>query len=270
MNVRNLSLLIGAALFSVTASAAVFTDDFSSGTAADAGYYRFGTTGTTLAVAVGSLDFAIDGTAASRSGVIKSFAEQTLAVGDSITFSFDINSRTLANSQNHSFRWAIGNLGNPSSVTGVPVTGDLTSASPFASGTREMYMFSAGTGATTGFGAYSPGQTSPVHNAVTGFAGFTGPGSIATTGADSVSLTITRTAATDYSLEQTAFGSASSGTLTGDGTNIFNTLAFSFNNAGAYHVSLDNVSVSVIPEPSTMVLLGIALMSALVFKRRKA
>lgn len=40
--------------------------------------------------------------------------------------------------------------------------------------------------------------------------------------------------------------------------------------AGDYSMSLDDVSVSVIPEPTTMTLLGIALLSALAFKRRKA
>ena len=111
-----------AALAASAHSGVIFTDTFTTGTAADAGYYRFGTTSTTLSAdnANSELDFSYAAGAATRSGFIKSFTEQTLAVGDSITLSFSVNSRTLASAENHAFRWAIGNLGNPSAVTGVP------------------------------------------------------------------------------------------------------------------------------------------------------
>ncbi len=270
-------LLAACAVSVVQGQTIIFTDTFSSGTAADAGYYRFGTTGTTLArdSTNNELDFTMGSTASSRSGVIKSFTEQTLAVNDSIIFSFSINSRSLASSQNHAFRWAIGNLGNGSAVTGVPVTGDFTSATPFGSGAREMYQFSASTSSTAGFGQFVTGSSSPVHNQSgtgTAIASFAGPASVALTGATTVSLTITRTAASNYSFSQTAFGSTTSGTLTGVGTNIFNNLAFSFNNApgtGTYDVALDNIQVTVVPEPSTWALLAGGMLATVVFRRRR-
>ncbi len=250
----------------------IFNDTFTSGTAADAGYYRFGTTATTLATDGTELDFNynVSGTTSSRSGVIKSFSDQTLAVGDSITFSFTINSRTLANSENNAFRWAIGNLGNPSAVTGAPVTADLASASPFASGSREMYQFSASTGAAAGWGQFQTGSTSPVHTGGTNTAitGFTGPASIATSGVGSINLTIGKTV-TGYSITQSAFGVDSSGTLT-TGTDIFNTIAFSMNNAGAYSVALDNIQVSVVPEPTTFAMMLGGLGALILMRRRRA
>lgn len=263
----------GLTVISSANAAVIFNDTFSSGTAAAAGYYRFGTTNTTLGPnpLVGTLDYTYASGASNRSGVIKSFSEQTLNVGDSITFSFDITSRTLANNENHSFRWAIGNLGNPTSVTGVPVTADLASATPFGSGTRQMYQFSASTGTTAGFGQFAAGSSSPVHagGTTTAISGFSGPASVATSGATSVSLTITRTDTNDYSFSQTAFSTTSSGTLTGLGTNIFNNIAFSFNNNGAYSVSLDNVQVSVVPEPSTWALLAGGLTVLVTLRRRR-
>lgn len=254
-------------------AAVIFSDTFSSGTAGDAGYYRFGTTGTTLAAdnPNSELDFDMSSGAAVRSGFIKSFTEQTLAIGDSITLFFQLNSRTLASGENHAFRWAIGNLGNPTSVPGVPVTADLSSNTPFSSGTRQMYQFSASTSTTAGFGQYVTGSQSPVHNVsgtATGITGFSGPASIPTTGTGNVTLTITRTAANDYSFTQSAFGVNSSGTLSGLGTNIFNTVAFSFNNAGAYSASFDLIEVSVIPEPSTWALLAGGLGAMVILRRR--
>lgn len=273
MNMKILKVLTLIVLCSSMASGAiVFQDSFTSGTAAEAGYYRFGTTGTTLAVDGGDLDYTYAATTSSRSGVIKSFSDQTLSnVGDNITFAFDLSQRTLGSLQSHSFRWAIGNLGNPSEVTGVPVTADLTSATPFGSGTREMFQFSASTSTTTGFGQYVTGSSSPVHNqsgTATAIASFTGPASIATSGAGSVTLTITKTL-TGYDVAQTAFGVTSSGTLT-TGTDIFNTIAFSMNNAGTLAFSLDNVTVTAVPEPATTALmLGFATLGFILWWRRR-
>jgi len=270
--VLSIALAAFAAFTTVGNTAVIFTDTFTSGTAADAGYYRFGTTGTTLAVAGADLDFTTDGTAASRSGVIKSFTAQTLAVGDSITFSFDITSRSLASLQSNAFRWSIGNLGNPSPVTGAPVTADLTSAAPFSSGSRIFHSFSASTSDTAGYGGIINGQSSPVVNtSIAAYVGFAGPVSVGQTGVTSVSLTIDRTGTDSYSISQTAFGSSDTGTITGAvaDANIFNTIAFSMNNAGALNFSLDNVQVSVVPEPATWVLLTGSLTALVVFRRRR-
>ncbi|MCC5846503.1 MAG: PEP-CTERM sorting domain-containing protein [Verrucomicrobia bacterium] len=277
MNYKQRTLLLGAVFLGATASAAiVFQDDFSTGTAADAGYFHFGTTGSNLATdnSGGTLDYAYTSSAANRSGVYKTFSGQTLAVGEILTLSFSIDGRTLRSGENHAFRWAIGNLGDPSAITvsgGGPFGSDLDSATPLDGGTREMYQFSASTGATNGFGQYVTGSSSPVHNAggsATAITSFSGPASIGTTGDATVVLSITRTA-TGFEFDQTAFGSSTSGTLVG-GTDFFNALAFSMNNAGDYDFSLSDVTVSVIPEPSTLLLLGISLISALALRRRNA
>lgn len=253
----------------------LFSDTFSSSTAAAAGYYRFGTTGTSLAAdnPNSELDFDYTSGAAARSGFIKTFSDQSLAVGDSITLHFLLNSRTLASTENHAFRWAIGNLGNPSAVPSVPVTADLTSNTPFTSGTRLMYQFSASTSTTAGFGQYVTGSQSPVHNVSgtpTPIAGFSGPANIATSGSGAVTLTITRTGLNDYSFSQTAFTTVSTGTLTGLGTNIFNTIAFSFNNPGAYSASFDLIEVvyNPIPEPTTWALLAVSLLTIILLRHR--
>ena len=85
-------------------------------------------------------------------------------------------------------------------------------------------------------------------------------------------LLATTASATGLDIEKNFGGSLSSGSFaTANGADFdFNTLAFSFNNAGDYSAALDNISVTVIPEPATIGLMGIALLSMLAFRRRKA
>ncbi len=244
-----------------------FTDTFTSGSPADAGYYRFGTTNTTLSVDGGDLDFAQTTGALARSGTYKQFSSQTLAVGESITFSFDVTASNFPSSVNHVFRWAIGTtpLVNPAA--------DLGSNTPFESGTRQMFQFAASNSATTGFGQFVAGSTSPVHNqngTATQMTGFTGPANLVKNFTGSVSLTITRTDTNNYSISQTAFGVSSAGTLTGVGFNQFNTIAFGVNTTGDASFSLDNISVSVIPEPSSFAALaGLGALGMVASRRRR-
>lgn len=262
------TLAIAAALLAASASAApLFTDTFASGTAADAGYYRFGTTDTTLGVADGTLNYAYAAGATNRSGVIKQFANTTVAVGETLIFSFTVDSRSFRDDENNSFRWSIGNIGTA-------VNADLASAEPFGSGTRRNYVFAAATGiATTAFNQHSAGFASPVNGGTTtAIAGLAASNfTAASTDPFLISVSFTRTAS-GLDIEKNFGGAISSGSFTTANAADFdfNTLAFSFNNAGTYSASLDNVSVSVIPEPSTMALFGVALLSALAFKRRKA
>jgi hypothetical protein len=226
----------------------VFTDSFSSGTAADADYYRFGTTDTSLSVGSGTLNFTYEAGAANRSGVIKQFSNTTLALGETLTFSFTINSRNLRNDENNSFRFSIGNIGTA-------VTGDLSSAEPFSSGTRRNYVFAAATGtASTAFNQHSAGFASPVNGGtVTAISGLAAS-NFAHSSSDpfAVSVSFTRTA-TGLDIAKNFGGNLSSGSFTTSTAADFdfNTIAFSLNNAGDYSVSLDNISVSVIPEPAT-------------------
>lgn len=251
----------------------VFSDSFASGTAADASYYRFGTTDTTLAVNSGQLEFNYGASATSRSGVIKSFTEQVLNnTGDSLTFSFTLNNRSLASSENHAFRYAIGNLGNPTAVTGIPVTGDLASASPLASGTRIMYQFSSTTTGSAGFAALVNGSTSPVHNGSgTALGALTGDFfSQSSTDPFTIALTFERTA-TGLDITKNFGGTITSGSiLDADANYIFNNIAFSMNNPGNLNFALDNVSVTFtpVPEPSTYALiLGSALLGFVLVKK---
>ncbi len=265
----HLLALIATFGFAAAAQADVlFNDTFAFGTAADAGYHRFGTTNTTLAVDGGDLDFAQTSGALARSGAYKQFASTDLAVGDSITLSFNVT-MSVPSQVNHIFRWAIGTT--PSSSE------DLASNTPFGSGTRQMFQFAASGSTTAGFGQFVAGSSSPIHNnsgTGTQITGFTGPASLAMNTSGSVSLTITRTDTNNYSIAQTAFGTSSSGTLTGAGYDSFNTIAFGVNTTSAASFSLDNVSVAyaaAIPEPSTYVaLVGLVALGLVASRRRRA
>lgn len=265
------TLYIALAAFVAVATPAsaqvVFTDTFTSGTAADAGYYRFGTTNTTLAVGGGDLDFAQTATALARSGTYKQFTSQSLSIGESIVFSFNVTAQNMPSQVNHVFRWAIGT--DPL----VDPAGDLASNTPFDSGTRQMFQFALSGSTTPGLGQFVAGSSSPIHNQSgtgTAISGFVGPASVATNATGSVTLTITRTDTNNYSISQTAFNTESSGTLTGVGFNQFNTIAFGVNSTGNASFSLDNISVAVIPEPATAsALLAAGLLALVVFRRRR-
>jgi hypothetical protein len=262
------------ALSSIASGAIVFNDTFDTGTAADAGYYRFGTTGTTLTTdnLDGTLDYAYTGSATARSGIIKSFSEVSLDnTGDSLTFSFTLASGSFRSSENHTFRYAIGNLGNPTAVTGIPVTTDLSSTTPLASGTRQMYQFSAAQGATTGFNALVSGSTSPVHDG----SGITLAGlsndSIAQNVSDfTVTLTFTRTS-TGLDINKSYNGNVTTSSLADtNAVYTFNNLAFSMNNPDTVGFTLDNVTVTAVPEPSTYALLaGFMTLGLILWRRRR-
>lgn len=256
-----------AALLAPADAQPVFNDTFTSGTAADAGYYRFGTTNTTLAVSGGTLNYAYAAGAANRSGVIKQFTNTTLALGETLTFAFALDSRALRDDENNSFRWSIGNIGTT-------VSADLSSAEPFSSGTRRNYVFAAATGsAATAFNQHSAGFNSPVNGGTaTALSGSLGASNFANASAlpFSISVAFTRTAI-GLDIEKNFGGSLSSGSFTtSTATDFdFNTIAFSFNNAGAYNAAFDTVSVSVIPEPATWALLGVGLLALVVFRHRR-
>jgi hypothetical protein len=263
-------LLATAAALGLAATATaqtVFTDTFTSGTAADAGYYRFGTTNTTLTVDGGNLDYSYAVGATNRSGVIKQFANTTIEEGETLVFSFTIDSRALRGDENNSFRWSIGNIGTA-------VTGDFASTTPFSGGTRRNFVFAAATGtATTALNQHSAGFTSPVDGgtitALTGLAA----SNFAASSSDAfhISVSFTRTA-TGLDIVKNFGGSISSASFTTAVANdfIFNTIAFSFNNAGAYAISLDNISVSVVPEPSSFAALaGLGALGMVASRRRR-
>lgn len=266
-NLGLLSLAMTGVLGTAVYAAPLFNDTFSSGTAADAGYYRFGTTNTTLErdTVNNELDYAYASGAANRSGVIKSFTSQSLAVGESLVFSFTINNRSLNSADAHAFRVGIGNAGVPTAVTGFPVTADLASATPMADGTRRFYQFSASANSTAGFNQFVTGSSSPVHNqsgTATSLIGtLAGVSSFPATSSNAfpVSLTFTRTLS-GVDIEKNWGGSISNGSWPGTDY-IFNTIAFSMNNNGAYSFALDNISVEVIPEPASLALGGLAVMA---------
>lgn len=248
-----------------TAAQAVFTDNFSSGTAADAGYYRFGTTDTTLTVAAGTLDYDYAAGASNRSGVIKQFTNTTLNLGETLTFAFTLDSRELRDDENNSFRWSIGNIGTA-------VNADFASAEPFSGGARRNYVFAAATGVSaTALNQHSTGFSSPVNGGTaTAISGLDASNfANASTDPFTISVAFTRTA-TGLDIVKDFGGTVSSGSFTTTTTNDFdfNTIAFSFNNAGAYDASFDNISVTVIPEPSSFALGAGALVLALIGTRR--
>lgn len=265
---KTAKLLIASTLFTTLLPATlVFEDTFSSGTPADAGYYRFGTTNTTLGVADGTLNYSYASGATNRSGVMKQFANTSLDVGEILLFSFTVDSRDLRDDENNSFRWSIGNI----STT---VDDDFSSAEPFSGGTRRNYVFAAATGvASTALNQHAAGFSSPVNGGTNTAISGLDASNFANSSDDpfDVVMSFTRTA-TGLDIVKNFGGTISSGSFATTNANdfIFNTLAFSFKNAGDYSVSLDNISVSVIPEPSTLVLLGVALICGLVFRRAKA
>ena len=277
MNMNNLKkpisfalavLTVGAA--QVQAQTAVFSDDFSTGNAADNGYYRFGTAGTTLNTdnTSGTLDYTYSVDAANRSGVIKQFTNTTLALGETLIFAFTIDGRTFRDDENNSFRWSIGNIGTA-------INGDLTSAEPFSSGTRRNYVFAAATGvAATAFNHHSAGFASPVNGGTTTDLTGLSASSFDANSVDSFSIMVsfTRTA-TGVDIEKDFGGTVSYGSFaTSTAADFdFNTLAFSMNNAGDYTLAVSDVSVSVIPEPSTYGMIGgvLVLGLALLHRRRK-
>ena len=246
----------------------VFLNAFDAGSAADAGYYRFGTTGTILGVAGGTLNYSYDsGSAANRSGVIKQFGNTTLEVGESLTFAFTIVNRTLRDDENNSFRWSIGNIGTT-------VEADLASAEPFSGGTRRNYVFAAATGsAATALNQHSAGFSSPVNGGTTTSLSGLDASNFAASSDDafSISVAFTRTA-TGLDIEKDFGGVISSGSFATSTANdfVFNTIAFSFNNAGDYNISLDDISVSVIPEPKVYAALaGFLALTFTVARRRR-
>ncbi|TVP82546.1 MAG: hypothetical protein EA353_00290 [Puniceicoccaceae bacterium] len=264
---KKLLLPFFAIAFAATAhSQVVFQDNFSSGTAADAGYYRFGTTGTSLATddTAGTLNYAYSGTAANRSGVIKQFASTTIEIGETLTFAFTIDARDLRADENNSFRWSIGNIGTS-------VSADLADAEPFSGGTRQNYVFAAATGvATTALNQHSAGFSSPVNGGTTtNLSGLAASNfSDASTDAFAIAVAFTRTAS-GLEISKDFGGNISSATFTTTNANdfIFNTLAFSMNNAGDYDFALSDVSVSVIPEPSAWALSSGVLALLMVLRR---
>jgi hypothetical protein len=266
---RNQLLAPTAALLGLAATAqaqVIFNDTFTSGTAAEAGYHRFGTTNTTLAVDGGNLDYGYATGASNRSGVIKQFTSTTIAVGETLTFSFTIDSRSLRLSEDNSFRWSIGNISTA-------VNADFSSAEPFSGGTRRNYVFSAATGTSVAFNQHSAGFSSPVNGGtVTAISGITASNFAASsTDAFSISVSFTRTV-TGLSISRNFGGSISSGSFATTNGNdfVFNTIAFSLNNAGDYGFSLDNVSVSVIPEPSSFAALaGLGALGFVSARRRR-
>jgi hypothetical protein len=266
-----MSVMVTGVLGTAVYAAPLFSDTFDSGTAADAGYYRFGTTNTTLErdIVNNELDYTYASGATNRSGVIKSFANQSLAIGESLVFSFTLNRRLLNSNETHSFRVGIGNAGNPSAVTDFPVTSDLASASPMASGTRLFYQFSASTSTTAGFNQFASATSSPVHaSSATAISGLTGVSSFPFSSSTALPVTlIFERTPTGMDIEKNWGGSISTGSYTTTDFD-FNTLAFSMNNAGAYSFSLDNISVEVIPEPASLALGGLAVMA--LGRRRRA
>lgn len=262
-----LTTLSAFALATAASATILFTDSFDSGTPADSGYYRFGTTETTLAVAEGTLNYGYGSGATNRSGVIRQFDSATLEVGETLTFAFTLTSRNLRDDENNSFRWSIGNIGTA-------VTEDLASAEPFSGGTRRNYVFAAATGsATTALNQHSAGFSSPVNGGTTtALTGLSAPNfSHSSSDPYAISMAFTRTES-GLEIAKDFGGILSTASFTTSDANdfVFNTIAFSFNNAGDYNVSLDDISVSVIPEPSTYAaLVGLlALMLVIVRCRR--
>lgn len=270
MKLKNYLLLSLATVAASSLSATViFSDSFASGSAADAGYYRFGTTNTTLETnnIAGTLNYSYAAGATNRSGVIKQFGDTAIAVGETLTFSFTIVSRNLRGDENNSFRFSIGNIGTA-------VTSDLASAEPFSGGTRRNYVFAAATGtATTAFNQHSAGFSSPVNaGTVTALTGLSAS-NFANTSSEPFNISVSFFRTEDgLDITKDFGGNISSASFATSTANdfIFNTLAFSFNNAGNYTIALDNISVSVIPEPSTYAFLfGLGILGFVVVRRRK-
>lgn len=260
-------LSTAAVVASSSINAAIVLNTFDSGTAAENGYYRFGTTGTTLSTdnVSGTLALSYTADAANRSGVIKQFTATSIEVGETLIFSFTLANRSLRGDENNSFRFSIGNIGTS-------ITSDIASAEPFSGGTRRNYVFAAATGvASTAFNQHSAGFSSPVNGGTnTAISGLTASNfSNSSSQSFAVSVSFTRTL-TGLDIQKDFGGSISSGSFTtataADFS--FNTIAFSMNNAGDYNFALSDVSVTVIPEPSTMAaLLGIASFACVMLRR---
>lgn len=262
-----LTLLLSFGFASAASATTLILDTFDAGTPADSGYYRFGTTNTTLAVADGTLNYSYASGATNRSGVIRQFANTTLEVGETLTFAFSITTRTLRDDENNSFRWSIGNIGTV-------VTEDLASAEPFSGGTRRNFVFAAATGtATTALNQHSAGFSSPVNSGtVTALSGLDAS-NFSNSSSDplTISVAFTRTAS-GLDIVKDFGGIVSSGSFATTNANDFdfNTIAFSFNNAGDYSVSLDDISVSIIPEPSTYAaMFGLLALALAIVRRRR-
>ncbi len=270
----NITILAAALAIASHASATtIFTDTFDSGTGAWYKAYNNGTD-TALTNSSGSLSWSVGANGGDAYGVIgRSFSGQTLAVGDSILFSFDFtptsdtgivrvglhdlsggaaasaddwaNTATGAYAGYATFFRSTGS--NATRVEDGPMTTTANTAYP-------LYMGSNG-GASNSTITTSGGSTDyPFVNNSTYQVSF----EITRTSASQVDtlLTVLDGATTAYSV----VGSQTSGTT----YDAFNTAAVRISDGTAL---FDNVQVEVIPEPSAALLGGLGML--LMLRRRR-
>jgi hypothetical protein len=259
------TLLLLAAMGSIPAVSFGFTDTFISGTPADNGWY-VSATGSTLDTTGGDLRFTNGASAASYDAAFRQFSAVTLTDGQSLTLSFTYSASSMANLEEQ-FGVALFNSSNSFASN--------QANNAWTSGSGYQLRLNTGPASDTG--------NSSLRNVSFGTAGhpFRTTVTIGTTTAtDSVnqasgtfSLTIARTSATSIAITSvldgnTLYNAVDTGT---QDFSTFNTLALGIGTvANSRYFEIDNVSMSVVPEPSSAAMLaGLGALGMVGLRRRR-
>jgi hypothetical protein len=255
------------AAVTISPAGVILTDDFRDGnrisTPNGGTWYKYGNT--TLTTTASNL-YMVAITDTSARGAELNFGAQKLSVGDKLSVSFDMMQNTVSNSAD---RVRIGLYDS----NGTALTADTANAATAAAYLGRVGYYAALDTRTNSTGYVNIRNTTATQTQVSTITGQTQVSlnnvNIFDANWDSVVWSIARTGAAEYTLAMSVNGGAekkwvhSSG---GEMTDTFDTFVL-YQSTGIASFTVDNVQISVIPEPATIGLLGIGTLFSLLVSR---
>jgi len=250
------------AVAAISSAGVILTDDFSDGNRT--GWHTYGNTTLTT---TSNLYMTLTTSETVSRGAELNFGAQKLSVGDKLSVSFDMMQNTVSNSAD---RVRIGLYNS----NGTALIADTANAATAAAYLGRVGYYAALDTRTNSTGYVNIRNTTSTQ---TQLSTITGQSQVSLNNVnifdanwDSVLWSIERTGAAEYTLAISVNGGAEKSWVHSSGgemTDTFDTFVL-YQSTGIASFTLDNVQVSVIPEPATIGMLGLGGVTLLMFRRR--
>ena len=266
LNAMEIQVILSPA--AISSPGVILTDDFSDGNRTNTPnggvWYKYGNTTLTT---TSNLYMTLTTSETVSRGAELNFGAQTLSVGDKLSVSFDMMQNTVSNSAD---RVRIGLYDS----NGTALTADTANAATATAYLGRVGYYAALDTRTNSTGYVNIRNTTSTQTQVSSISGQANVAlnnvNIFDANWDSVLWSIERTGAAEYTLAISVNGGAEKSWVHSSGgemTDTFDTFVL-YQSTGIASFTLDNVQVSVIPEPAIIGMMGLGGVTLLLFRRR--